>query len=111
MTFPEQARDYIFRLINLQKHMPERYKRIDRISSHNAIRTLENQLGAYPYDTDEKMRRFWRKHRYEIKILLPSAHHSAFEKLLIEFNHFDEYANLDQEIAIWKPISTALSKF
>lgn len=111
MTFSEQARDYIFRLINLQKHMPDQYKRIDRTAVHNSIRTLENQLGAYPYETEQKMRRFWRKHRYEIKILLPSIHHSAFEKLLVEFNHFDEYANLDQEIAIWKPIANALSKF
>lgn len=111
MKYHQQARDYITRLINLQIHMPDRYKRIDRTAVSKSILILENYLSAYTYDTDQKMRTFWAKHRYEIKILLPSRQHSAFEKLLIEFEHLDDFASQDPELAIWQPIVQALSKF
>lgn len=111
VEFHEYARDYICRLINLQRHIPDRYKRIDRTAVYKSIMVLENQLDAYPYDTERKMRMFWRKHRYEIKLLLPSRSHSAFEKLLVEFEHYDAFTNQNPEVAIWQPIANALGKF
>lgn len=111
MNFHSAARDFIIRLINLQKHIPASYKRIDQITVIKCLDTLESYLDFYPYETDQKMRFFWNKHRYRIRILMPSVKHPAYAKLLIEFEHLDSFANSEQENAIWQPIANALSKF
>ena len=104
MSFHQQARDYIHRLVNLQKFMPKEYKRIDQVTVIQSMDTLEKYLDFYAYDTDHKMRTFWRKHRWRIKILLPRKEHSAFEKLLVEFEHLDSYAASDMQTEIWQSI-------
>ncbi|HAX95622.1 MAG TPA: hypothetical protein DCY35_03750 [Prolixibacteraceae bacterium] len=110
MSFHEQARDYIHRLLKLQKFMPKEYKRIDQVTVIQAMDTLEKYLDFYAYDTDQKMRTFWRKHRWRIKILLPRKEHSAFEKLLVEFERLDSYAASDMQADIWQSLVQSLNQ-
>jgi len=109
--FHRDARAYITRLINLQRHVPGKYKRIDRAAVSKSIDKLETLLAFYPYNNDLKMARFWRTYRYHIRILLPTNKHPAFSGLLIEFEHFDSIANYEDENAIWNHVASALNKF
>jgi molybdopterin-guanine dinucleotide biosynthesis protein A len=108
MQFHQEARNYIGRLINLQRHIPKQYKRIDQVTVIKSIDTLETYLAFYPYNTDPKMRTFWRKHRHRIQILLPRKDHSAFAKLLVEFERLDSYAQEDADVAVWDTVTSAI---
>ena len=84
--FAREARIYIEKLIRLQKKIEEKgYRRIDQKSVIQARRKLKNQLEAYPYATDEKMRGFWDHHHDEIRVLIPSESHRGYKKLMTEF--------------------------
>ena len=84
--FAQEARIYIEKLIRLQKKIEEKgYRRIDQGTIIQARRNLKNQLEAFPYSTDEKMRGFWEHHRDEIRVLIPGESHRCFKKLMNEF--------------------------
>lgn len=111
MSFHTAAREYIERLIRLQRNVPPQYKRIDQSAVHESIDKLEMLLSFYPYNEESKMKRFWRKYRYHIRILIPTNRHPAFAKLLVEFELLDSYAEADKENLIWHTVASALSKF
>lgn len=111
MSFHAAAREYIERLIRLQRNVPPQYKRIDQSAVHESIDKLEMLLSFYPYNEESKMKRFWRKYRYHIRILIPTNRHPAFAKLLVEFELLDSYAEADKENLIWHTVASALSKF
>ncbi len=111
LNFHTAARDYIERLIRLQRNVPHQYKRIDQTSVHNSIDKLETLLTFYTYNEESKMIRFWRKYRYHIRILLPSNRHPAFAKLLVEFELLDSYAGDDNENIIWNTVASVLGRF
>lgn len=111
MSFHAAAREYIERLIRLQRNVPQQYKRIDQSAVHESIDKLEMLLSFYPYNEESKMKRFWRKYRYHIRILIPTNRHPAFAKLLVEFELLDSYAEADKENLIWHTLASALSKF
>jgi hypothetical protein len=111
MSYQTAARDYIERLIHLQRHVPRQYKRIDQGFVNESITKLENQLSFFPYKEESQMIRFWQKYRYNIRILLPTNRHPAFAKLLVEFELLDSFASADKENQVWQAVSTALSKF
>ena len=84
--FATEARQYIEKLIRLQKKIEEKgYRYIDHEAVQQARQHLKNQLEFYPYDSDEKMRSFWDRHRNEIRGLIPSQSHRCFKKLMTEF--------------------------
>jgi hypothetical protein len=84
--FAKEARQYIEKLIRLQKKIEEKgYRRIDQVTVIQARQHLKSQLEAYPYATDDKMKGFWDHHRDEIRVLIPSESHRCFKKLMHEF--------------------------
>jgi hypothetical protein len=84
--YAAQARNYIEKLIRLQQKIEEKgYRRIDQGTVVQARRLLKNQLEAYPYNTDDKMRGFWERHNDEIRVLIPAESHRCFKKLMNEF--------------------------
>jgi 4-hydroxyphenylpyruvate dioxygenase-like putative hemolysin len=84
--FAQEAREYIEKLIRLQKKIEEKgYRYIDHAAVKQARTHLKKQLDFYPYETDEKMRRFWDNHRDEIRGLIPSESHRCYNKLMSEF--------------------------
>lgn len=84
--FACEARAFIEKLIRLQKKIEEKgYRRIDQKTVIQARIHLKNQLEAYPYNTDEKMRGFWDNNRNEIRELIPGESHRCFKKLMHEF--------------------------
>lgn len=108
--FYQSARDYINRLIHMQRHMLRyEYKRVDHATVVRSIDTLETLLSFYKYDTNEKMTRFWRKYRYQIRMLLPTARHPGYSKLLAEFESLDSLAN-ESKFEIWQSVSLSLSR-
>jgi hypothetical protein len=109
--FHRDARAYIARLINLQRHMPEKYQRSDIAVVHKCMEDIGRQLSFYPYDSDIKMKRFWTANRNAIRIMLPTNGHQAFAKMLTEFEKFDTEAGAEAENAVWNPVATALGNF
>lgn len=84
--FAQNARQYIEKLIRLQKKIEEKgYRRIDQGAVIQARKHLKKQLEFYPYNTDEKMRGFWEHNRNEIRALIPAESHRCFKKLMNEF--------------------------
>lgn len=106
----QQARDFIEKLIRMQQRMLPQYQRADSASVAAAILKLGGYLSYYPYNCDEKMARFWRKNRYEIRILLPTYRHPAHAKLLTEYEHFDSYAHADRQVVVWQSVCQAINK-
>lgn len=111
VSFHAAAREYIEKLIRLQRNVPPQYKRIDQSAVHESINKLETLLSFYAYNEDSKMIRFWRKYRYHIRILIPTNRHPAFTKLLMEFELLDSYTEADKENLIWHTVASALGKF
>jgi len=84
--FAQEARQYIEKLIRLQKKIEEKgYRRNDQGAVIQARKHLKKQLEFYPYNTDEKMWRFWENNRDEIRALIPAESHRCFKKLMNEF--------------------------
>lgn len=109
--FHRDARDYINRLINLQRHMPAKYQRADMGAVHKCMEEIGRQLSFYPYDTDTKMKRFWCANRNAIRLMLPTNRHPAFAKMIAEFERFDTEACAVNENAVWMPIVNAFCNF
>lgn len=84
--FAKEARQYIEKLIRLQKKIEEKgYRRIDQDAVVQARKQLNNQLKFYSYNTDEKMRGFWERNNDKIRALIPAESHRCFKKLMNEF--------------------------
>lgn len=84
--FAQDARQYIEKLIRLQKKIEEKgYQRVDQAAVIQARKHLKKQLEFYPYNTNEKMRGFWEHNRDQIRALIPSDSHRCFKKLMKEF--------------------------
>lgn len=84
--FATEARQYIEKLIRLNKKMYEKgYRRHDQGAVNQARTNLKRQLDFYPYDTCTKMRLFWELNNNQIRLLIPSESHRCFKKLMNEF--------------------------
>jgi hypothetical protein len=84
--YAAEARAYIEKLIRLNKKMYEKgYRRQDQGAVNQARKHLKNQLEFYPYDTEIKMKVFWRLNYGKIRLLIPSESHRCFKKLMNEF--------------------------
>jgi hypothetical protein len=110
-SFHRDARDYITRLMNLQRHMPAKYQRADMGAVHKCMEEIGRQLSFYPYDTDQKMSRYWCANRNAIRLMLPTNRHPAFAKMIAEFERFDTEASAADENAVWIPVVNALCNF
>jgi hypothetical protein len=109
--FYRDARAFITRLINLQRHIPAKYKRSDMAAMLKCMVAIERQLSFYPYDSDLKMKRFWTANRNAIRLILPTNRHPAFAKMITEFEQFDSIAIAEYENTIWNTVASAFNKF
>ncbi len=91
MSYHQEARAYIEKLIRLQRGIRRKgFTRIDQPAVSSAMEDVRRQLAFYRYDSDEKMRGFWRRYRTRIRTLIPTRGYSGYEKLMKEFQNLDE---------------------
>ena len=84
--YATQAREFIIKLIKLQKGMKRKgFVRHDYGAVSQSIDELERYLKAYRYETDEKMRGFWLRKENHIRNLLPGQDYPGFKTIMQEF--------------------------
>lgn len=84
--YAKEARQFIEKLISMQKVMEQKgYQRTDQAAVRQSSSKLKKQLDYFPYETDEKMRRFFDRNQEAIKTLIPGENHPAFTKLMNEY--------------------------
>jgi hypothetical protein len=84
--YAQEARQFITKLINMQKGMKKQgFIRHDYSAVSQSITELEKYLKAFKYDSDEKMRGFWNRKENHIRNLIPGQNHPAFKTIINEF--------------------------
>lgn len=87
--YADDAKRYILKLIHIQSKIEKKgYQRIDQASVRQAREHLSKYLNYYRYETDEKMRGFFKRNHDRIKALIPNESYPGFKKLMNEFINF-----------------------
>lgn len=91
MSYHQEARAYIEKLIRVQRGIRRKgFVRIDQPAVSSAMADVQRLLTFYRYDSDEKMRGFWRRYRTRIRMMIPTREYPGYEKLMAEFKNLDE---------------------
>lgn len=89
--YHEEARNFIEKLIRLQKGIKSAgYVRKDFGAVSQSISELKRYLDYYKYDTDEKMKAFWKSKAQHIRNILPKPTYKGYEKIMGEFDKLQE---------------------
>lgn len=89
--YHEEARQFIEKLIRLQKTIKEKgYVRRDFGAVNQSMNELTKYLNYYKYDTDEKMKTFWSSKQVHIRNILPRKTYKGYEKIMKEYLKLQE---------------------
>jgi hypothetical protein len=101
MSYHTEAREYIDRLVRIQRFLVNKYPNRDHKAILNSLTII--RIGYDTIDTrkDSGMMKFWKRFREAIEYLIPGKDYSGYEKLRKEFEALDQ-------VEVWQMVSHSL---
>jgi len=90
MTYHEEARQYVDKLIRVEQYLVRMYEPVNHKGVIKALSQLKTGFDIYNTNTDEGMRRYWVRFREAIKYCIPGRSYNGYETLKSEFERLDE---------------------